>query len=81
MSEKLNGTRAGAWSFFKSLVILTLMTRKIVKTHEEASDFAESLDMSFDELYQNEPRSKWAQAINRDCDEYQKDLERINNEQ
>jgi len=77
MSEKLNGTRAGAWSFFKSLVIMTLITRKIVSTHQEASEFAESLDMSFDELYENEPRSRWAQVINRDCDDYQKDLERM----
>lgn len=81
MSEKLNGNRNSAWEFFANVVAMVLLGRGLVSTTEEGIKFAESLDMSFEDLYANYPRSRWIQQIIRDCDEYEKDLERLKNEQ
>lgn len=80
MSEKLNGNRNSALEFFANVVSMVLLGRGLVSTKEEGIKFAESLDMSFDDLYANHPRSRWVQQIIRDCDEYEKDLERMKNE-
>lgn len=80
MSEKLNGNRNSAWEFFANVVAMVLLGRGLVSTTEEGIKFAESLDMSFEDLYANHPRSRWHQQIIKDCNEYEKDLERLKNE-
>lgn len=81
MTKELNGARHLAWDYFAGLVAMTLVSRGLIGTYAEGLEFAESLDMSFEELYANHPRSRWHQQIISDCNEYEKDLERLKNEQ
>lgn len=68
MSNNRNGNRAKAWENFKGMAELALVARGCDPS--EAENVADSLDMSFDELFDTVPRCQWARHIARDADEY-----------
>lgn len=73
MSEQLNGNKIIAWQYFRRLVARALVTRNLVDSVQDGYDFADDLDMSFNELYATVPRDKWTQHIEKDVIEYEND--------
>jgi len=76
MSEQLNGKRKWAFIFFQNLVAQALLKRKYFDNMEDGRKFAEDLDMSFDALYSEIPRTEWPRLIGRDCVDYLKSIGR-----
>lgn len=62
------------WVAFKYMVAMELVNRKIVGTLNDGVNFAEYLDMSFEQDYNPVSITEWPALIARDADEFEKDI-------
>lgn len=57
------------WLTFKYMVVGYVLAKGEFKRVEDAADFADSLDLSYEQDYKNVPQSEWAALIERDFNE------------
>lgn len=74
MNKLANGSRSKGWIEFKKMVAAVMVGRKLCASFGDGYRFAESLDWSFNELFENVPRREWLQHIEKDCDEYERSI-------
>jgi hypothetical protein len=58
------------WLTFKYFIAGFLIAKGEFKNVEDAIDFAEALDMSYEQDYKNIPRKDWGAIVERDYNEY-----------
>lgn len=71
-----DGHTNSRWRIFQEKVAAELLRRGLVDTEAEGLLFASDLDLSFEQDYSPVDLSQWDALIQRDADEYEKDLKR-----
>lgn len=71
-----DGHTNSRWAIFQEKVAAELLRRGLVDTEAEGLLFAGDLDLSFEQDYSPVDLSQWDALIQRDADEYEKDLKR-----
>jgi len=54
------------WLTFKYMVVGFMLAKGEFKRVEDAADFADSLDMSYEQDYKPRPQSEWAAMLEKD---------------
>lgn len=54
------------WLTFKYMVVGFMLAKGEFKRVEDAADFADSLDMSYEQDYKPRPQSEWAALLEKD---------------
>lgn len=57
------------WLTFKYMVVGYVLVKGEFKRVEDAADFADSMDMSYEQDYKPRPQSEWAEMLDRDYNE------------
>lgn len=66
------------WLTYKYMVVGFMLAKGEFKRVEDAADFADSLDMSYEQDYKPRPQSEWAALIERDYNEMKASEEKHN---